>query len=210
MTAADVRDLLPLYALGLLEASEAVIVERALATDPALVAELATYQDAALAVVAPVAPPPMVKARLLASVGGGPFEKFTSRMTTLFDVTVERAREILGLMERPASWIAEMPGIEIVHFDGGPACAAADCGLIRLAPGSTFPQHSHLGEEVSVILSGQLQDDTGKLFNPGDDMVQAEGSEHHLTVVGDEPCIFAARAMNGIAIAGAPARPSRH
>ena len=52
-------------------------------------------------------------------------------MASLFDVTVDRARELLGLIERPASWENPVPGIRLVHFDGGPAYAAADCGFVR-------------------------------------------------------------------------------
>src|SRR5438552_12193516 len=64
---------------------------------------------------------PAVKTRLMASVGEGRFERFSARMSKLYDVSVERARELLGLADRPASWEAAMPGIGLVHFDGGPA-----------------------------------------------------------------------------------------
>lgn len=205
----DLRELLPLYALGVLDADEAQTVERALERDPALAAELVAYQDSAGELVAPVEPSPDVKARLMASIGGGRFERFANAMAKLFDVTVDRAREYLGLIERPASWEGPVPGIGLVHFDGGPAYAAADCGFIRLQPGVTFPVHKHRGEEVSLILTGKLRDHTGRILDAGDELVQDEGSEHHITAVGDEECIFAARAMNGIEIAGTPVRPNR-
>ncbi|HVK88914.1 MAG TPA: cupin domain-containing protein [Kofleriaceae bacterium] len=203
----DVRELLPLYALGVLEPDEAAIVERALATDPALAAELAELQAAGDVLVSPVEPPPEIHARLLASVGGGRFEKLSARMASLFDVTVDRARELLGLIERTASWEVPMPGLGLVHFEGGPAYAAADCGFVKLTPGTAFPHHAHLGEEVSLVLAGTLQDHTGRTYGPGDEVVSAEGSEHDVKCVGEEDCIYAARAMNGISIAGAPARP---
>lgn len=206
----DVRDLLPLYALGVLDAGEAAIVERAVKADPALAAELATYRNTVDELVLPVDPSPDVHARLMASIGGGRFERFSDRMASLFDVTVDRAREILALIERKTSWETPMPGIELVHFDGGPGYAAADCGFVRLAPGTAFPLHKHAGEEVSLILAGTLQDRTvGRQLGPGDEVVSAHGSDHDVICVGDEDCIYAARAMNGIEIAGAPARPSR-
>jgi putative transcriptional regulator len=194
----DVRELLPLFALGVLDADEASEVERAVAADPALAAELAAYRDAAALIAAPVEPAPDVKARLLASVGGGRFERFSARFAQLFDVTVEKARELLGLVERPASWENPLPGIGLVHFSGGPLCATADCGFIRIAPGCTFPWHTHRGEEVSLILAGTLRDHSGKLLRPGDELVQAEGSQHDLSAAGDQDVIFAARAFNGI------------
>jgi mannose-6-phosphate isomerase-like protein (cupin superfamily) len=210
---ADIRELLPLYALGILDDTEATQVETAIARDPSLAIELAAYQDTASGMVdltRPAAPDPEVKVRLMASIGEGRFEKFSARLAKLYDVTVDRARELLGLMDRKASWEHAMPGLGLVHFDGGPAYAAADCGFIRLAPGTSFPHHTHMGEEVSLILAGEIQDkQTGVIYRAGDEVVKPLDSEHDVVSIGHEDAIYAARAMNGIAIAGAPARPSR-
>jgi len=210
----DVRELLPLYALGILEADDVAVVERAIAADAVLAAELAAYQqttDAIGAAIPPVAPPPEIKQRLLASVGGGRFEQFSGRLARLYDVTVDRARELLGLIERPASWMPQIPGISLVHFDGGPAAAAADCGFIRLASRAMFPPHTHLGEEVVTILSGRVHDVTNdRMVGPGEDYIQPEGTHHYLVCVSDEDCIFASRAMNGIAVGGTRARPTKN
>ena len=202
----DVRELLPLYVLGALDADEAAAVERAVVADPSLAAELDSYRDAAHLLVASapeVAPSPDVKARLLASVGGGRFEKYSGRLANLFDVTVDRARELLALVERAASWDTPVPGVGLVHFDGGPACATADCGFIRIAPGCTFPWHTHRGEEVSVILAGTLRDDAGRLYHPGDELVQAVGSQHDISADAEE-VIFVARAFGGIEVTQRP------
>jgi mannose-6-phosphate isomerase-like protein (cupin superfamily) len=207
----DVRELLPLYALGILEPDERNVVERAIAADAGLANELASFQEAAEQMVVPVLPPAAVKARLMASIGKGRYESFAERMGKLFDVTVDKARELLGLTERAASWEAQpVPKIFLVHFDGGPAYAAADCGFIRLDPGGFFPPHKHLGEEVCIVLSGHVRDmASGTLLGPGDELFQAEGTEHYLLNEGTEPVVWAARAMNGIAVAGAPVRPHR-
>jgi hypothetical protein len=214
MTPHEIKELLPLYALGILTPDEEAAIEGAVASDAELAAELASYRDAASALIVPleIAPSAEVKTRLMASIGDGRFEKFSARMGKLFDVTVDRAREILGLADRNASWEAAMPGINLVHFNGGPAYAAADCGFVRLADGAQFPLHAHLGEEVSLILSGRLQvveaNGTERILVEGDELVEAQGTSHHLIAIGGE-CIFAARAMNGIEIGGAPARPSK-
>jgi len=210
----DVRELLPLYALGILEADEVNVVERAVASDAALAAELASYQQTAGAIgtaIEPVAPPPEVKQRLLASVGGGRFEAFAARMARMFDVTVDRARELLGLIERPASWIPQViPGISFVHFDGGPAAAAADCGFVRLTPGTMFPPHTHIGEEMTTLLSGRVHDAVNnRTIGPGEDYVQPKGTTHYLVCIGDEDCVYASRAMDGIEIAGRRASPTK-
>jgi hypothetical protein len=194
-TARDVRELLPLYALGELSADEAATVERALESDPSLAAELDGFLD-----LGAVAPSPDVKARLMASAGGGRFEKFADRMAKLLDVTIDRARELLGLIERPASWENPVPGVHLVHFDGGPAYAAADCGFVRIDPGCKFPWHTHRGEEVSVILSGSMRDVDGRVLRAGDELIHQQDTQHELVADGDEPVIYVARAMNGIEV----------
>lgn len=205
----DLRALLPLYALGVLDREEAEAVERAVANDAGLARELAAYQQTAEGLVAPVAPSAAVHDRLVASLGGGRFEAFSSRMAALFDVTVARARELLGLIERPASWEPGAPGLDLVHFDGGPAFAMADCGFVRLAPHAAFPVHTHAGEEVSVILEGTLVDRrSGAIYAAGDEVVAAQDAEHDV-IAGAGGAMYAARAMNGIVVAGAPARPRR-
>ena len=88
----DLTALLPLYALGVLAPDEVARVEAALAADPALAAEVAAFHDGLPALVVPVAPPPDILARLQASIGAGPLERFATRMASLFDVTVEIGR----------------------------------------------------------------------------------------------------------------------
>jgi len=203
----DLDELLPLYALGVLDPAEAAEVERAVAADPELAAALESYRDTAhaLVAVAPfVAPSAEVKTRLMASVGGGRFERFSARVAQVFDVTVDRARELLGLVDRAASWDSPVPGIGLVHFAGGPACATADCGFVRIEPGCTFPWHTHRGEELSIILAGTLRNYDGRLLQPGDELVQATGTQHELTVAGDEAVIFVARAIDGIEVSTKP------
>ena len=190
---ADIRELLPLYALGTLEPDEASAVERAIATDPALAAELDGYLD----LIPRVQPGADVKARLLASVGGGRFEKLADQMAKIFEVTLDRARELLGLLESAAAWEHPMPGIDAIHFDGGPALAAADCGFVRIAPGCTFPWHTHRGEEVTLVLAGVMRDHAGNVSRAGDIVVLPGASQHDLTAVGNEDVIYAARVMNG-------------
>lgn len=191
----DVRELLPLYALGELAADEAAAVERALESDPDLAGELDRYLE-----LIAVTPSADLEARLLASTGGGRFERFSERVAKLFDVTVDRARELLGLVEHAASWDQPVPGVSLIHFDGGPACAAADCGFVRIAPGCKFPWHTHRGEEVSVILSGAMRDHDGEVLRAGDELVHEQGTKHDLATEGDEPVIYVARAMNGIEV----------
>lgn len=207
----DIRELLPLYALGVLEVDEVNAVERAMAHDPALVGELTQYQDATAAlatVVAPVPPAPHVLKRLMTSVGGGRFEVFSARLARLFDVTVERARELLSLIDRPDAWKPQLPGVALVHFEGGPSTVGADCGFVRIEPGMTFPMHAHLGEEVTLVLAGQFLDvASNRTSGPGDDCTQLPGTTHDLKCISAEACLYATRASEGISMFGVRVRP---
>ncbi|HEY4059558.1 MAG TPA: hypothetical protein VGM39_23225 [Kofleriaceae bacterium] len=211
----DLRELLPLYALGVLDADEAKLVEAAVAKDPSLAAELCAYEESASDIVEPVAPDAYVKTRLMASVGIGAYEKYSAKMADLFDVSVDRARELLSLIDRPSSWEAAIPGMDIgvrlVHFDGGPRFASADCGYVLIQPGASFPVHTHLGEEKSLILAGRLRDRrSGTIYVAGDEIEHPHNDEEHDVVCeGDEPVMYAARATNGLAVNGVPQRPSR-
>jgi putative transcriptional regulator len=211
----DLRELLPLYALGVLDADEAKLVEAAVAKDPSLAAELRAYEESANDIVAPAAPDPYVKTRLMASIGIGAYEKYSAKMADLFDVSVDRARELLSLIDRPSSWEPAIAGMDIgvllVHFDGGPRFANADCGYVLIQPGASFPVHTHLGEEKSLILAGRLRDRrTGKVYVAGDEIEHPHNDmEHDVVCDGDEPVMYAARATNGLAVNGVPQRPYR-
>ncbi len=195
----NIRELLPLYGLGALDESEAAAVENAAGSDPDIARELDSYLD----LVPAVTPGADVASRLMASVGGGRFERFTDRVAKMLDVTIDGARELLGLIERPASWVHPIPGIHLIHFNGGPAYAAADCGFVRIEPGCTFPWHMHRGEEVSVILDGLMIDRDGTTYTTGAEVRFAEGTQHDLTA-GPDGVVYIARAMNGIEVLGHP------
>jgi hypothetical protein len=193
---ADVRDLLPLYALGMLAPDEARAVERAVDADPTMAAELAAFEVAAADLVVglePVAPAAAVRDRLLASAGGGRFDRFAARLAGMFDVGVARARELLGLIEDPGRWEAAFPGAGLLHFEGGPACAGADNGFVRLEAGAPFPWHRHEGDETVLVLQGSIVDGDGKVTAVGEEDRRRAGTEHDFSAGPDEDLIFAAR-----------------
>jgi hypothetical protein len=195
----DVRDLLPLYALGAVDEAERRAVDAAIALDPSLAAELASYQDAASLVgsMAPaVAPPKYLKARLMTTIGGGRFEPRVSRFAQIFDVAIDKAREMLGWIDTPARWVPSgLPGINAVHFAAGPACKGADTGYLELQPGAVFAYHEHLGEEITLVLAGEAVTTDGKHHVAGDEILMQAGTSHDFRAVGDTPLVVAVRAF---------------
>ena len=192
----DVRELLPLYVLGLLDAAESKVVEDAVRRDAELAAELRAYHAASATLIdalAPVPPPAAVRDRLLASVAATRFDRFARRFGEIFDVAADRARELFRLIDDPSTYDRAIPGAMLVHFEGGPACAGADCGFIILPAGTTFPWHRHDGEELVLVMQGTLIDHDGRRIGPGEEDHKGAASEHEFTAAPGDDLIFCAR-----------------
>jgi putative transcriptional regulator len=192
--------LLPDYVLGLLGEAETREVEKALAASPDLVAEMRAISDAyeSLATsLAPVAPSAEARLRLVEAIGTADrFLPFLDDLAKMFDLAADKVRTLLRLLDDIGSWEeGPLPGIRLVHFEGGPNAYAADTGFVRLPPGLHFPYHTHDGPEVSYILSGAIRDDDGTVYGPGEMVVKGREDAHEYWVLEDE-CLI------GIALAG--------
>lgn len=142
-------------------------------------------------------PPGGLRSRLLARAAGPErFTPFVDRLMGLVDLPESATREKLAMISTPKAWVDAFPGVRYRDFDGGPALAGVHAGLVRMAPGSVFPHHTHVGEERVLMLQGEVVDDQGKLMRAGDLVIGAAGSSHELTVVGDEEVIYAAVVEN--------------
>ncbi len=195
------------YALGILDSDDAKSTEDQLGAAPeaqqALAEIEAILSDLALA-ESPMPHRGDLRNRLLAALEPGTrFEGFIDRLTRLFDLPAGRIRELLASLDKiPKSrWVASgMEGILFRHLDGGPRVAAADCGFVRVEPGCKYPAHRHLGEEWKLILAGEAQEDSGKIWVPGDLVYKAAGSTHAFRLIGDEALIFAVVLHEGFAL----------
>lgn len=198
------QELIALHTLDLLDPSEAAEAAAAIAGDAELATEFASLRETVhrLGASAPrIEPSPDVEAQLMASVGGGRLERFVAAIARLYDFSTDRAREVLSCIERQAVWQALLPNVDVIHFEGGPSCATADCGAVRIRAGGVFPVHTHRGKEMSVIVAGVVRDSDGSVYRPGDEIVQNEGTSHTLTAEGSDDAIVMARAFNGIELA---------
>jgi putative transcriptional regulator len=196
----DVKDLLPLHALGALDPEDAALVEQAVAADPELRAALDAWREITSAMPVPsVAPGADVRARLMAdidaSVQPGTLDRFAPRVASIFDVTIDKARMFLGWIADPTRWEpAPLPGVQLIHLPPGPAYASADCGFVKLPPGFHFPRHGHHGEELTVVLQGSGRDSDGNRLSPGTELMMPGGAEHDFVIdEGGEEYIFAVR-----------------
>lgn len=178
-----------------------------LSTCPACAARLSALRDeltqsllqstADAAPPAPAASPaaPPLKDRVLQATAPqtspAALQGFVRRIGLLFDLDAATVQKLLVDALGETAW--ELPGpIAYFHFQPGARLATvAEAGVVRLAPGMTFPRHRHRGDEHGLVLTGTLRDDSsGKLGLPGDILFMPDGSVHTVTAVSDETCLF--------------------
>jgi hypothetical protein len=134
------------------------------------------------------------RARLLAAVsqGSARFLPLFDKLTKFFDLSVEALREVFTRAEQGDQWQAgPLPWVSLFHFEGGPALAGLDTGLVRLNKGMPFPRHRHLDSERVLILEGSYRDHEGRHFGPGDFHDMAAGTEHALQMSANEDVLLA-------------------
>ena len=89
------------------------------------------------------------------------------------------AYDLEGPVQPEMSWLP-------VSYD---RAAGAGCYLMRMQPGAVTIPHDHLGVEDFLILEGELIDDDGAVFRPGDFVSYAAGTRHNSRT--DTGCLIA-------------------
>lgn len=166
--------------------------------------ELAATKGALAALAAVAAPGPDVPAgagrlalreRLMASVGrGGKFGIFADRLARMFDLDAEAAVELAKRAEDPAAWMPFfVPGIEMIPVTTGPKVANGTGTLVRIQPGTKFPDHTHRGEETMFVMEGGFREENGpgEAWR-GDELIKSDGTEHAIVALPGVPCVAAA------------------
>ena len=199
-----IQELLVDYALGTASEADRARVDAELARSPELRAALqeteALFAAPGLA-LEPVAPPPQLRERLMAEISQGAerFSPFSSALQRMFDLGREAMDAVMTRAEKISEWeLAPFDGGQLFHFNGGPALAGADCGLVRFPAGFEHPYHTHLGEEVMLILQGQHIDDEGAVRGPGSVIVMPSGSGHAYRCGPDAEFVAAVSVREGI------------
>lgn len=194
-------------ALGVLSPAERAALESSARADPSVLQEIhrAEARVASLGLLArPVAPPPELRARVLAAVAAdGRFGRFVDRVAQILDVTMARARELLRGIDEPSSWVdGPDAGCDLFHLEGGSATMQAVCGFVRIKPGATFPEHQHVGVETVLVLQGSFRDTLGSTVHAGTEVEMAGGTSHGLLALPGPDLIYLARIFDGVVIGG--------
>ena len=70
--------------------------------------------------------------------------------------------------------------------------------------GGTFPEHRHLGREWNLVVSGALRLPSGREVPAGEVLQMEPGSSHTVGATAEEPVVYLAVALEGIAIDDVP------
>jgi putative transcriptional regulator len=112
----------------------------------------------------------------------------------MFDLPVADAEALMLKIEDPAAWNPFIvAGVEMIPVMGGPKCEGAIATLVRIQPGSTFPHHTHRGDETMLVLDGGFHEPAanGEEVWRGDEIFRGDGSDHELKALPGVPCIAA-------------------
>jgi putative transcriptional regulator len=195
-----IDDKLPELILGELPEEERAAAEAHLAACPRCQRELATQNEAFVALVddlPPVAPPAAARARLVSAIEGPErFAPFTDRVAEILDISPARAGELLGTLDEPENWgPGPAEGISLYLVPGGPAP--------RL-----LPRHRHHGDEYNLVLEGAYRHvglEGGKVIGRGDEAFMTAGSEHDLLGLEGPVCIGVVAVHGGLTFLEEPA-----
>ena len=157
-----------------------------------------------------LAPLPALRLRLEASLDGTHrFDDLEETVADLADLPIDAARRLLLSVDSPASSWDPGPaaGIELLHFEGGPRVRDAVTGFVRHAPGTTFPEHDHVGGERVLVLQGAFEDSDGVVYRSGDVAERGPVSPHSYRAVGPLPLVTMAVVQGGVILGGVTIPP---
>lgn len=163
-----------LYALGGLEPDEVAAFERCLRVSAEVQVCQAVVRDLAYS-VPPVQPPPSLKERLLARIGGHT------------DVRFDAAGGLIFVKASEGVWQEIAPGIsaKVLSLDQKSHRTTA---LLRVAPGARYAPHRHTEAEEFYVLEGGCRFE-GRELGPGD-YHRAEAGSVHLDTSSDDGCLL--------------------
>jgi putative transcriptional regulator len=152
----------------------------------------------------PERPEPTARTNLLMSLSDDPqpprrLASVVERVAGFFEVSIERARALLALIDEPAAWTrGPADGVNLIHLEAGPRYAGVDAGFVRLAPGATFPYHRHVGGELVLLIEGSFTEDDGTVVRAGEGQDLAADTSHSFTAPPEAGCILAVLIWEGL------------
>jgi anti-sigma factor ChrR (cupin superfamily) len=147
--------------LGLLEADERAAVERRVRDEPDFRRSVDAWARRLMPLsdrVDPVTPPASAWAAIRQRIGGG--------------------APSISRRQSEGVWLEVAPGttLKMLHVD---PVTGERTGLMRMEPGSAYPEHDHPVSEECFVLEGVVNVD-GQDYRPGDYTIAHAGSHHEI------------------------------
>lgn len=95
-------------------------------------------------------------------------------------------------------WRRVLPVLHEVMLDKSPLGKVA---LHRIAPGGKITQHSHTGQEITVVLAGHFSDELG-MYQDGDFILRSGEHQHSPRALQNEECICLTIVQGGLKVSG--------
>lgn len=197
---------------GRLDASRTIVVEAHLECCDACRSQLRIMREVGGALLAEAGPVPMSHGALDQALKQIAAIEMVGEQLELDAGRDERGRIEDGEFELPAAirqhrlgkwkWIG--PGIHRRMIDIGDD-ESARVFLLRAAPGTRMPDHSHTGTELTLVLSGAFKH-CGGHFGPGDFDDADESVEHQPVVEQGEVCICLVAMQGNLKLSGVVGR----
>lgn len=114
------------------------------------------------------------------------------------DVLPQALHPWFGQSMRRLRWKRIAPGVQRIRADG---ISGGNLMLLRIAPGSTLPLHTHGSSELTLILEGAYDDVLGH-FGPGDVADLDDEIRHQPVTSAGVPCVCVAATDAPLKFAG--------
>ncbi|MCB1509114.1 MAG: ChrR family anti-sigma-E factor [Hyphomicrobiaceae bacterium] len=82
-------------------------------------------------------------------------------------------------------WRRILPGLKEARLPEEDGCSVS---LMQIRAGTKVPQHTHEGQEITLVLKGAFADETGR-YGAGDIAIGDEALDHRPIVPQDEDCL---------------------
>ena len=116
------------------------------------------------------------------------FERFEADVAQILGFSREQAAAALCRIDDAGAWQVYAPGIAFLPVSASPDAGFALSGFLRVDAGMDFPEHEHLGEELTFVLQGAFEESSsGKVYRPGEPARMAAGTRHKFRVPAGGP-----------------------
>lgn len=151
----------------------------------------------------PTAPAPALREQILRAISdphaGRSLLGFRRRIAKLLALSEDEVSFLLSRIDDAGAWLPfGVEGIDHMLIAPGRSLGRASANFVRCSPGVELPYHSHDGVEISLMLRGAAEEDSGRMIYPGDFVHKDPGTRHSLTAIENHGCLFVVLHKNGL------------